>query len=481
MTIEKYRFKNKPYVHQEAYLQKHCFEKYVALFADMGTGKTFMLINNSAILYDQGKINAVLVVAPKGVYRNWSEIEIPKHMPDHVIYRFADWSPSPKKAEKIKLDNLFDVTEDLKILCMNIEALSTKKGTEFAKRFVNAHDTLMIVDESTTIKSPKASRSKNSVVVGTLAKYKRIATGSPITKSPLDVYQQCEFLSPTLLNVASYYSFQARYANVIERSVATHSFKMITGYRNLDELQTKLSKFSYRVTKDECLDLPEKIYTTRNVELTPEQTKAYNEMKQMALSVFAEGVTTTVNALTQLMRLHQIVCGHIKLDDGQLIQLPNNRIKELLNVIEETSGKVIIWATYRNDIKNIAEALKKEHGMDSVGTYFGDTPTDERQEVLQKFQDEKDPMRFFVGNPRTGGFGVTLTQASVVVYFSNSFDLEVRLQSEDRAHRIGQTQNVVYVDLIAPNTVDEKIVKSLKNKINIASEVLGEEVKKWIM
>ena len=165
----------------------------------------------------------------------------------------------------------------------------------------------------------------------------------------------------------------------------------------------------------------------------------------------------------------------------KLIQLPNNRIKELLSVIEETSGKVIIWATYRNDIKNIAEALKKEHGMDSVGTYFGDTPTDERQEVLQKFQDEKDPMRFFVGNPKTGGFGVTLTQASVVVYFSNSFDLEVRLQSEDRAHRIGQTRNVVYVDLIASNTIDEKIVKSLKNKINIASEVLGEEVKKWIM
>lgn len=160
MEIIKYPFKNKPYLHQQAFLQKHCFEKHVALFADMGTGKTFMLINNAAILYDKGDINAVLVVAPKGVYRNWTESEIPKHIPDHVIYRSANWSPSPRKAEKENLDALFEVSEDLKILCMNIEAFSTDKGTKFAKRFVNAHDTLMIIDESTTIKTPRASRSK---------------------------------------------------------------------------------------------------------------------------------------------------------------------------------------------------------------------------------------------------------------------------------------------------------------------------------
>tara|TARA_R100001129_G_C5313721_1_gene245858 strand:- start:827 stop:2290 length:1464 start_codon:yes stop_codon:yes gene_type:complete len=476
-----YPFKNKPFLHQKAYLERFCFDEKVALFADMGTGKTYMLINNAAILYDKGKIDAVLVVAPKGVYRNWTDIEIPKHIPDHVIYRCANWSSSPLKKEKIALESIFDITDDLKILAMNVEAFSTQKGTTFAKRFVNAHNCLMIIDESTTIKTPKASRSKNAVKVGALVKYKRIATGSPITKSPMDIYMQCEFLSPSLLNIPSYYAFQARYANVIERSLATHSFKKIVGYRRLEELQEKISDFAFRVTKEECLDLPEKLYSVRYVDLTKEQTKSYVEMKQRALAQFSEGITSTVNFLTQLLRLHQIVCGHIKLDDGQVLTLPNYRLQELLNIIEETDKKIIIWANYRHDIEQIKKTLQKEHGMNSVVTYYGDTSTEDRQKAIEEFQDKDGDVRFFVGNPKTGGYGITLTEASLVVYYSNNFDLEVRLQSEDRAHRIGQTKNVTYIDLISPKTVDEKIVQALRSKIDIASEVLGEDPKNWLI
>jgi SNF2 family DNA or RNA helicase len=181
------------------------------------------------------------------------------------------------------------------------------------------------------------------------------------------------------------------------------------------------------------------------------------------------------------MRLHQIVCGHVKLDDGRVVELPNNRIKELMSIVEECDGKMIIWATYRHDIEAISKALKTEYGMNSVGTYYGDTDTEERQRVLAEFQKPDSELRFFVGNPVTGGYGLTLTQASVVVYYSNSFDLEKRLQSEDRAHRIGQTRNVTYIDLIAVNTVDEKIVKALRNKIDIATQVLGEDIKKWLV
>lgn len=481
LDLKTYRFKNEPYQHQKAFLERFWKDKNVALFADMGTGKTFMLINNCAFLYDIGKINALLVLAPKGVYKNWSTTEIPKHMPDHVIYRIANWSPTPRAEEKKALTNLFDITEDLKILVMNIEALSTKKGTEFARKFVNAHDTMMVVDESTTIKTPKASRAKNAVKIGKLASYKRIATGSPVTKSPMDVWMQCEFLDTNLLNIPSIYAFQARYANMIQRSVATHSFKKITGYRNLDELQEKLSKFSFRITKEECLDLPKKIYTSRTVELTPEQVKAYTEMKKMALALFEEGEATTINALTQVLRLHQIVCGHIKLDNDRIKPLPNKRFDELLNVIEESDGKMIIWANYRHDIMMISKKLADLFGPCSVGTYYGDTKLEQRQNTLKEFQDKNSSMRFFVGNPRTGGYGITLTEAKTVVYYSNNFDLEVRLQSEDRAHRIGQENNVVYVDLISEKTVDEKIVKALKNKINIASEVLGEEIKEWLI
>ena len=479
--LSTYPFKNKPFVHQQAYLQRFWEYPVAALFADMGTGKSFMLINNVAMLYDKGKINGFLIVAPKGVYRNWYDTEIPKHLPDHVVYRMAIWSPSPRKAEQKAMDELFTVTEDLKILVMNVEAFSTAKGTAYAKRFLLVHNAMMAIDESTTIKTPNSARSKNTEKVGRGARFRRILTGSPVTKSPMDLYQQCAFLSDGCLDVSSFYVFQARYAVTVERQLNTHSFKQIVGYRRLDELKEKLDRFAFRVKKEECLDLPDKLYVKREVDLTPEQLKYYNEMKAFAMAQIDGGLVSTVNALTQLMRLHQIVCGHVKLDDGTIIELPNKRLDELLAIVEETDGKLIIWANYRHDIEAIKLALSKEYGMNSVGMYYGDTDMDERKRVLKEFQNPDSEMRFFVGNPSTGGYGLTLTAASTMVYYSNSFDLEKRLQSEDRAHRIGQIKNVTYIDLIAVGTVDEKIVKALRAKIDIATQVLGEEMKTWLI
>ena len=479
--LSTYPFKNKPFVHQQAYLQRFWEYQVAALFADMGTGKSFMLINNVAMLYDKGKLNGFLIVAPKGVYRNWYDTEIPKHLPDHVVYRMAIWSPNPRKAEQKAMDELFTVTEDLKILVMNVEAFSTAKGTAYAKRFLLVHNALMAIDESTTIKTHTSARSKNTEKVGRGARYRRILTGSPVTKSPMDLYQQCAFLSDDCLNVSSFYVFQARYCVTVERQLNTHSFKQVVGYRRLDELKEKLDRFAYRVKKEECLDLPDKLYIKREVDLTPEQLKYYNEMKAFAMAQIDGGLVSTVNALTQLMRLHQIVCGHVKLDDGTVIELPNKRLDELLAIVEETDGKLIIWANYRHDIEAIKLALSKEYGMNSVGMYYGDTDMDERKRVLEEFQNPDSEMRFFVGNPSTGGYGLTLTAASTMVYYSNSFDLEKRLQSEDRAHRIGQTKNVTYIDLIAVGTVDEKIVKALRAKIDIATQVLGEEIKQWLI
>jgi SNF2 family DNA or RNA helicase len=479
--IEKYPFKNKPFVHQAAYLQRFWQYPTSALFAEMGTGKSFMLINNAAMLYDKGKINAMLIVAPKGVYRNWYRSEIPKHMPEHLSYKMACWNPTPRKAEKMEMDAMFNAVDDMRILIMNIEAFSTEKGQQFAKVFLRVTDAFMAIDESTTIKTPTAKRTKAIVKIGKDARYRRIATGSPVTKSPLDLYSQCDFLGEDCLNYSSYYAFQARYAVLVERKMATHTFKQVVGYRHLDELKDKLDRFAFRVTKDECLDLPDKIYLRRDVELTSEQKNAYDQMKLMALSVLDQGLVSTNNALTQLMRLHQIVCGYVKLDDGQELDLPNNRLSELMDLLAESDGKVIIWANYRKNIQDIKLAIQKEYGMTSVATYYGDTAAEDRQDIVDKFSDPKSELRFFVGNPTTGGYGLTLVSSHTVVYFSNSFDLEKRLQSEDRAHRIGQTEKVTYIDLIATNTVDEHIVKALRNKINIASAVLGEDIKGWLI
>ncbi|MCK4976855.1 MAG: SWF/SNF helicase family protein, partial [Anaerolineales bacterium] len=243
--------------------------------------------------------------------------------------------------------------------------------------------------------------------------------------------------------------------------------------------QEKIKSFSTRILKSECLDLPEKLYTKRTVAMTMEQMKAYTEMKKAAMTFLEnEKMMTAATVLTQLIRLHQITCGHVKTDDGEVMALKNNRIHELLNILEETNGKVIIWAVYRHDIQAIEKAIGDIYGKSSVASYYGDTKDTDRQHIVDRFQDSDSSLRFFVGNPKTGGYGLTLTASHTVIYYSNDYSLEVRMQSEDRAHRISQTSKVTYVDLIAEGTVDERIVKALNNKIDLASQVMGEDPKK---
>ena len=203
-------------------------------------------------------------------------------------------------------------------------------------------------------------------------------------------------------------------------------------------------------------------------------------MKSAALAQLKGKLATAPHVLTQMMRLHQITCGFLKNDDDSISDLKNNRIDSLLELLDEVEGKVIIWANYVHDVEKIVAKLCDEYGPETVVQYYGATSQEQREKSIKQFQDPKSKVKYFVGNPQTAGYGITLTEAGTVIYFSNGYDLEKRLQSEDRAHRIGQKKSVTYVDLIAPKTVDEKIVKALRNKIDIASQVMGEELKKWI-
>jgi SNF2 family DNA or RNA helicase len=480
--IKHYKFKTKPYEHQLKALEKSWAQKTYALFMEMGTGKSKVLVDNIAMLYDRGAIRGALIVAPKGVYKNWHDIEFPVHLPDHVDHTKVLWEPTQTKKKQVELDTLFDDKGDLKILIMNIEAFSTSKGLDFAHRFLNIFlgKALIGIDESTTIKNPTAKRTKNILTIGNLASYRRILTGSPVTKSPLDLYSQCEFLDPYHLGHESYYSFRARYANMMKRNFGGRQVQLVTSYRRLDELADKLEKFSYRVLKEDCLDLPPKVFTTRTVEMTPEQQEKYYTMKRAAIAEHDGKIMSSATALTTLLRLHQITCGTFKADDDTLIHLKNNRLTALMDCLEETEGKVIIWATYREDIRKIVESLKKAYGEASTVEYHGGVDATLRQDHIAQFQQVKGPTRYFVGNPSTGGYGITLTAANTVIYYSNSYDLEKRLQSEDRAHRIGQTGSVTYVDLVSEKTIDERIIKALKDKVNIANEIMGEDIKDWI-
>ena len=482
-----YSFATEPYAHQRQVFDMSWQRPYFGLFMEMGTGKSKVAIDTMGALYEAREINTALVIAPKGVFDNWVKKEIPAHLPERIQTKMVKWQPNFTKKFREAIQAIADPEQRqpgfLHILVMNTEAFSTSKGATAAERFVKLNpNCLTILDESTKIKNKDTQRTKNLIKVGQASKFRRILTGSPITKSPMDLFSQCAFLEQEALGFNSYYGFQGRYAMVQRRNMGPYSFNEIVGYRRLDELGERLDRFSSRVLKEECLDLPEKVYLRREVNLSKEQVVLYKQMQDLALAQLAKGeLATTASVLTQIMRLQQICCGHLQPDEGDIQPIKNNRLFELLDVVEEINGKAIIWATWTYDIHVIEQALAEKYGPGSVASYFGETAQEDRQDIIERFQDPDSELRFFVGQPRTGGYGITLTEANTVIYFSNSYDLEIRLQSEDRAHRIGQRNTVTYVDLVSPGTIDEKILSALRDKINIAGDVLGESTKDWLI
>ncbi len=480
MDIETYNYKTEPYKHQRETLAKSAHKNLYALFLEMGLGKSKILLDNAAILFDQEKISGLLIVSPKGNLRNWDVHEVNKHLPDHIQRNVLVWQPNHTKQWLKDYKEMVEGDSDgiLNIFLVNVEAFATVKACKFVEEFLVTHDAMMAIDESTTIKNPKAKRTKHLIKLAPLADYRRILTGFPITKAPLDLYSQCYFLSPNLLGFSSYYAFSARYAITQARRMGSHSFQQVIGFQRLEELQESIKDFSIRKTKDQCLDLPAKVYTKRLVELTDEQKKAYATMKQKALMVLENEVFTTVNVLTQIMRLQQIVAGSLRNEDGETIVLKNNRVRTVLDLLEETSGKVVIFAMFQTDIQQLEKAIADKFGENSVASYYGKTPQDERQRIIDKFQDSESELRYFISNPQTGGRGITLTEASTMIFYSNSYDLELRVQAEDRIHRIGQEKSCTYIDLVSENTVDEKILQNLLSKVKISNEILG-EIRNW--
>jgi SNF2 family DNA or RNA helicase len=473
-------FKTKSYKHQLDGLNISILEKGYALFMHMGTGKSKVAIDTIANLRNNGLVDGALIIGNNGSYQNWVDYEIPKHMPDQISHYVTYWDSNAKKELSKTYETLFRKEQELKILVVNIEAIATKRASALISRFTKEYQTILILDESTTVKNPSALRTKAAIKIGAACKYRRILAGEPSTKSPLDLYSQVAVLGPGLLGFTSFYAFRARYADMLRINAGGRAFNKIIGYKNLEELSSKLSKISYRVTKEECLDLPPKVYQTYSVSLTEEQAAMYKTLREEALIELETGLVTAPLVVTKLLRLHQLVCGHLTNDEGQVIKVPSNRISALVEILEETQGKVIIWATYRHDIQEINRVLSATYGQESVVSYYGDTDSDARSRAVELFQDPASGTRFFVSNPKTGGYGITLTSANTVIYYSNNFDLEVRLQSEDRAHRIGQTKSVTYIDMVAKGTIDEKVISALREKKKLSVTVLGDQWKEWI-
>lgn len=480
MKLNNYEFKSEPYQHQLDTLKSSAHRNLFALFLEMGLGKSKILLDNAGMLFEEGKISGLLIISPKGNLSNWDVHEINKHLPERIERNVVVWQPNHTQKWAYEFEKMVKNDSDgvLNIFLVNVEAFATVKACKFVEEFLVTHDAMMAIDESTTIKNPKAKRTKHLIKLAPLADFRRILTGFPITKAPLDLYSQCYFLSPNLLGFSSFYAFQARYAITHNKHMGRHSFQQIVGFQKLEELQESIKDFSIRKVKEECLDLPPKVYTRRLVELTDEQKKAYGTMKREALMVLNDELFSTMNMLTQLMRLQQVVAGSLRNEEGETIVLKNNRVQAVLDLLEETSGKVVIFAVFRTDIEELEKAIANKFGTGAVASYYGKTPQDERQKIIDKFQDPESELRYFVSNPQTGGRGITLTGASTMIFYSNSYDLELRVQAEDRIHRIGQEHSCTYVDLVSEGTVDEKILKNLLSKVKISNEVLG-EVRNW--
>ena len=472
-----FNFKTQPYEHQKTCLNKAWDKPTYAFFMEMGTGKTKVAVDNIGLLRINKNITGVLILAPKSVYTVWAFDEINKHMSPDVEYEIYSWNIDKPKQLKKSLDN----KGKLKIFCMNIEALSTSRGIKGATEFLYNHkENLTIIDESTTIKNHKAIRTRNVLKLSEYSKYKRILTGSPVTKSPLDLYTQCDFLDTSHLGFSSYFTFRNRYCVTHRLDLGNGRYTEIPKYYvHLDELEDKLSKFSYRVTKDECLDLPPKLYSKRYIDMNDDQKDFYERLRIAAIAIIEDEAVSYNNKLTEIIKLHQVCNGFVKTNDGELKEFKNPKLHALSDIIEESEGKVIIWANYIYNIESIIKFLQEKYGVYSVVSNYGAVDTLKRAEAVKKFQ-EDDTCRFFVGNPATGGFGLTLTEAKNIIYFSNSFNFEHRRQSEDRAHRSGLKHRVLYTDLICKGTIDERIISSLSNKNKLAVKTLGDEFKEWL-
>jgi len=462
-----YKFKHPPMDRQWDAMTMMWNQQEMALFMEVGTGKTFVTINVNVARAMAGKINSMLVLCPTSVKPVW-EIEMEKHCP--IPHNVHVLESGGKAAFERFLQR--DEKSEFKVLVVGIEALSQGSAYDQAVDFVLNHNAAIALDESSRIKNYKAERTKRALKLAAAVMYRAILTGTPVTQGMHDLYSQMAFLSPSILGQKSYFTFKARYC-----IMGGFEGRQILGYTNQEELIDRIAPYAIMIKKEEMLDLPDKIYEQRFVEQTVAQQKALTDLGDPFLMATAvdDKILEVETILERMTRYQQIVGGHFPFDqeDGThgIIPFPgkNPKLEELKAIIEDLPNdvKVIVWARFIPEIALIQEALEPHGG---VVTYTGATPSDQRKQVLIDFQ-ENPAIRFFVSNPSMGGLGITLTAATVAIYYSNTFSLEDRIQTEGRPHRKGQTNNVTYIDLIMNHKIDKAIVTALRRKKSIADYV----------
>jgi Mesyanzhinovviridae DNA helicase len=529
-----FKLRSKSMEHQIAGLRRALKKpRAFAFLAETGTGKTHIVLAEfqHRLKYD---VDNLLVIAPMGCIRNWYErkienepSELEKHLDPKLLNKLFIITNRKKAFWKRQREAMPQMNGRPKALFVNIEALSRgtakypSEAEALCRDFMNQGNCMMVIDESTTIRA-RSARTKTVMRLGKLAWCRRILTGLVTPKSPLDLYHQMNFLDPEILDQPSYIAFRTRYAKVkmicrepeaivnmrlkqllqrkrlklpcdpkhlsyqekvqfiVENGGWLNHIPIIYDYQNLNELHEKIKPYCYQILKKDCLDLQPKTYQFRDVELTKEQTRIYNDILADATAQLSNGSYVTANSvLSQMIRLHQVICGHVKDEDGKVQDIGTNRIKAIVELLNEHDGKAIIWDVYDYEIRRIKGELIAEFGSNSVASFWGGNAHVRDKEESKWLSDPE--CRFMVSTQMSGGRGNTWNPATLVIYAANNHDLEHRYQSEDRCHRLGQTNRVTYVDLICRETVEEKIITALRKKIDLATIITGENFREWLI
>ena len=490
------RFKTTPFPHQLADLEASKDRVACGYFHEPGLGKTKLAIDGAVHLLDNKKVNAVLVVAPNGVHRNWASREMPKHTPQDIldastIFCWSTASASTKRhagqAERL-LATTTTATANIPWLFVSYDALMTEACVAYVRRFFKRYDALFIADESHFVKNPGAARTKRCLAASLHAPYRRILTGTPIDKSPFDAYAQLKFLSQDVWrsigcdNFLAFKNHFGTWEQGFNRGTG-QQYRSLTGFKNLGVLQRILSEWGYRRTKD-ILDLPPKLYTRRYFTLGPKARKAYDALSTDYLAELSGGVLTAELTISRMVRFQQATSGYLPTDEDATkvaLDLPNPRIGALLDCLLElapSSRKAIVWAKYDEDCTRLAEAFEKE--AISFVRYDGSVTAEQRHANLERFQ--SDPgVRVFLSKTSVGGTGLTIVEASAHIFYNVSFGrYGERRQAEDRSHRPGQkAENVLYVDIVAEDTIDEHILENLLESHDIATFLNRDTVRTW--
>lgn len=469
-----FRYKRQPREHQARAFMLSRDRVAYGLFLEQGLGKTKVVIDNAAHLWAAGKIDTLLIDAPNGVHAQWIDEQLARDLPDWVPRKTLIYKSEQTQTWKRNCEDVFAYNEGLRVIAVHHDASANKKGIDFIRRVLSSGKVLWAIDESSRkIKNMSAARTKSTMKMRDMASFRRILDGTPVTRGAEDLFSQLMFLSDDVHGFSSFYTFRNRYCKVRQVPGAPTGVVEIYGYQNLEELQKRMDAWTLRLRSEDCLDLPERTYSTRYVVMSDEQKRLYSEMKEEMITQLDSGqVISAEQAIVKLLRLQQILCGHVKDEEGVVHTLKNNRADDALAAAEQGQGaKTIVWARFHHDIDLLERTFRKA-GYKPV-TWDGRTSIEDRGLAKQRFINDPG-VGPFIANPGSAGTGTDGLQhvSHSMIFYSNTFKASERWQAEARLHRDGQTGTVNVTDLVVPGTFDVHCLRVLKSREDIATRTL---------